>query len=159
MIPAANTIHFHNDLTPEQRQKRKEAQEVATGVGAAGVTAGVGASRFSARKGSMGMLRNMYENMIKTSKAASRNSEVATGLWAKFVRDSRKFANHAWGKISKFADNKYLAPIIKSPITKKATAVFGGVTAGFVLISGLGKATRDGRVAIEDIKDRLNIAA
>lgn len=159
MIPAANTIHFHNDLTLEQKQKRKEAQEVATGVGAAGVTAGVGASRFSARKGTMGMLRNMYENMIKTSKAASQNKEVATGLWAKFVRDSKKFANHAWSKIIKLQDNKFIGPIVKSPFMKKATAVFGGVTAGFVLISGLGKATKDGRVMIDDIKDRLNIAA
>lgn len=149
----------HNNLTPEQRaQRRHETQEVAAGVGAAGVTAHVGATRYAGRQGSMGMLRNMYEKMIKTSKVTAQNNEIATGIWAKLVRDTKRFSSHAMKQLKNFENMKFIGPIIKSPITKKLTGAFGAVTAVFVLISGLSDASKNGRIAVADLKEKLDLA-
>ena len=129
------------------------------GVGAAGVTAHVGATRYAGRKGSMGMLRNMYEKMIKTSKVTAQNNEIATGVWAKLVRDTKRFSNHALNQLKNLENVKFIGPIIKSPITKKITGVFGAFTAVFVLISGLSEASNNGKIAVADLKERLDLAA
>ncbi len=145
--------YFHSNLTPEQRaQRRHETQEIAVGVGAAGVTAHVGTSRGT-------MLRNMYERIIKTSKLTAQNNEIATGIWAKLVRDTKKFGSHAFKWLKSFENTKFIGPIIKSPITKKLTGVFGGVTAVFVLISSLGEASKNGKIAVSDLKEKLDMPA
>ena len=160
MDMTVNQVPFNSNLTPAQRhQRRHETQEAAVGVGAAGVTAHVGITRYSGRKGSMGMLRNMYENMIKTSKVTAQNNEIATGVWAKLVRDTKRFSNHAMTKLKAFENAKFIGPIIKSPVTKKLTGAFGAVTAVLVLISGLSDASRNGKIAIADIKEKLDMAA
>ncbi len=152
MDTAVRPIHFHNNLTPEQRQRRQQTQEVAVGVGAAGVTAQVGTSRGT-------MLRNMYERVIKTSKITARNNEIATGVWAKLVRDTKRFSKFAMNKLKTFENTKIIGPIIKSPITKKLTGAFGAATAVFVLISGLSEASKNGKIAVADLKEKLDIAA
>lgn len=153
MMPNVNTITFNSNLTPEQRaQRRHETQEVAVGVGAAGVTAHVGASKGT-------MLRNMYEKVIKTSKLTAQNNEIATGIWAKLVKNTKRFSNHAMNWLKGFENTKFIGPIIKSPITKKLTWAFGAVTAVFVLISSLGEASKNGKITISDIKEKLDIAA
>lgn len=160
MDMAVNTVSFNSNFTPVQRsQRRHETQEVAVGVGAAGVTAHVGATRYAGRKGSMGMLRNMYEKMIKTSKVTAQNNEIATGVWAKLVRDTKRFSQYAMTKLKAFENMKIIGPIIKSPITKKLTGAFGAATAVFVLISSLGEASRNGKISIADLKERLDLAA
>lgn len=153
MDTAVRPVYFHSNLTPEQRmQRRHETQEVAVGVGAAGVTAHVGTSKGT-------MLRNMYEKVIKTSKMTARNNEIATGVWAKLVRDTKRFSKHAMTKLKSFENTKFIGPIIKSPVTKKLTGAFGAVTAVFVLISSLGEASKNGRIAVEDLKEKLDMAA
>lgn len=147
-----SSIHFQQDLTPEQRQRRQQTQEVAVGVGAAGVTAQVGTARGT-------MLRNMYERVVKTHKLAAQNNEIATGIWANLVRNTKRFSNHAMTKLKAFENTKFIGPIIKSPITKKLTGIFGGVTAVFVLISGLSEASKNGKITVADIKQRLDTAA
>lgn len=160
MDMAVDTISFNSSLTPQQRaQRRHETQEVAVGVGAAGVTAHVGATRYASRKGSMGMLRNMYDKMITTSKVTAQNNEIATGAWAKLVRDTKRFSRHAMAKLKSLENVKFIGPIIKSPITKKLTGAFGAVTAVFVLISSLGEASKNGKIAVADLKEKLDLAA
>lgn len=160
MVTSVSQIPFNRNLTQEQRiQRRHETQEVAAGVGAAGVTAHVGATRYAGRQGSMGMLRNMYEKMIKTSKVTAQNNEIATGIWANLVKNTKKFSNHAMKWLKGFENTKVIGPIIKSPITKKLTGVFGAVTAVFVLISSLGEASKNGRIAVADLKEKLDMAA
>ena len=105
------------------------------------------------------MLRNMYERVIKTSKLTAQNNEIATGIWAKLVRDTKRFGNHAFKWLKGFENTKFIGPIIKSPITKKLTGVFGGVTAVFVLISSLGEASKNGKIAVSDLKEKLDMAA
>ena len=160
MDTAIRQPYFHNSkLTPEQRaQRRHETQEVAAGVGAAGVTAHVGATRYAGRQGSMGMLRNMYEKMIKTSKITAQNNEIATGIWAKLVRDTKRFSSYAMKQLKSFENMKFIGPIIKSPITKKLTGAFGALTAVFVLISGLSDASKNGKIAVADLKEKLDLA-
>ena len=160
MVMAVNTVSFNSNLTPEQKaQRRHETQEVAVGVGAAGVTAHVGATRYAGRKGSMGMLRNMYEKMIKTSKVTAQNNEIATGVWAKLVRDTKRFSNHALNQLKNLENVKFIGPIIKRKKKKKITGVFGAFTAVFVLISGLSEASHNGKIAVADLKERLDLAA
>ena len=160
MDTSVRTSQFRSNLSPEQRmQRRRETQEAAVGVGAAGVTAHVGATRYAGRQGTMGMLRSMYEKMIKTSKVTAQNNEIATGIWAKLVRDTKKFGNHALKQLMKFQDNKFIGPIVKSPVTKKLTGAFGAATAVFVLISGLSEASKNGKIAVADIKEKLDLAA
>lgn len=145
--------YFHSNLTPEQKmQRRHETQEVAVGVGAAGVTAHVGASKGT-------VLRNMYDKVIRTSKITAQNNEIATGIWAKLVKDTRRFSKFAMTKLKSFENTKIIGPIIKSPLTKKLTGAFGAVTAVFVLISSLGEASKNGRIAVADLKEKLDIAA
>jgi len=153
MVMVVNQVPFNSNLTPEQRlQRRHETQEVAVGVGAAGVTAHVGTARGT-------MLRNMYDKVIKTSKLTAQNNEIATGVWAKLVRDTKRFSKHAMTKLQAFENTKFIGPIIKSPITKKLTGVFGGVTAVFVLISSLGEASKNGKITVSDLKERLDMPA
>jgi len=160
MNTSVGSAYFNNNMSYEQRmQRRRETQEVAAGVGAAGVTAHVGATRYAGRQGSMGMLRNMYEKMIKTSKVTAQNNELATGIWAKLVRDTKRFGNHAMNWLKGFENTKFIGPIIKSPITKKLAGAFGAVTAVFVLISGLSEASKNGKIAVADLKEKLDMAA
>lgn len=153
MDMTVNKISFNSHLTPEQRmQRRHETQEVAVGVGAAGVTAHVGTSKGT-------MLRNMYERIIKTSKVTAQNNELATGVWANLVRNTKRFSKHAMSKLKAFENTKFIGPIIKSPVTKKLTGAFGAVTAVFVLISSLGEASKNGKIAVADLKEKLDMAA
>ena len=153
MVMTVNQIPFNSNLTPEQKQQRRQqTQEVAVGVGTAGVTAQVGTARGTT-------LRNMYDKVLRTSKLTAQNKDVATGIWAKLVKDTKKFSNHAMKWLKGFENTKFIGPIIKSPVTKKLTGAFGAVTAVFVLISGLSEASRNGRIAIEDIREKLDIAA
>lgn len=153
MVMVVNQIPFNSGLTPEQRQQRRhDTQEVAVGVGAAGVTAHVGTAKGT-------MLRNMYDKVIKTSKMTARNNEIATGVWAKLVKDTKRFSSHAMTKLKAFENTKFIGPIIKSPLTKKLTGAFGAVTAVFVLISSLGEASKNGKIAVADLKEKLDIAA
>lgn len=157
MDTTINSTHIpYSQMTPEQKaQRRHETQQVAAGVGAAGVTAHVATTR----KSSMGMLRKMYADMMQATKTVPQTKEVATGLWGRLVRDTKRFSGHAMKHLLKFKDNKILGPIIKSPVMKKITGLFGGVTAFFVLITGLSETSKNGKIALADIKDRFNIAA
>ena len=62
-------------------------------------------------------------------------------------------------KLKAFENTKIIGPIIKSPITKKVTGVFGGITAVFVLISGLSEAAQDGKFAIGELANKFDTAA
>ena len=153
MVMVVNQVPFNSNLTPEQKQQRRQqTQEVAVGVGTAGVTAQVGTARGTT-------LRNMYEKVLKTSKLTAQNKDVATGIWANLVRNTKRFSNYAMTKLKTLENVKFIGPIIKSPITKKLTGVFGGVMAVFVLISGWSEASRNGKITVADIKQRLDMAA
>ena len=152
MDTSIRPLHIQNNLTPEQRQRRQETKEVVVGAGAAGVTAHVGASKGT-------MLRNMYDKVIKTSKLTARNNEIATGIWANLVKNTKRFSEHAMKQLKGLENVKFIGSIVKSPITKKITGVFGAATAVFVLISSLGEASKNGRIAVADLKEKLDLAA
>ncbi len=135
-----------------QDDNSHDGAKVAAEVGAVGVTAHVGAGKGS-------MLQQMYQNVIKTRNQAARSEKVATGIWARLSKDTKRFSEFAMKKLKAFENTKIIGPIIKSPITKKVTGVFGGITAVFVLISGLSEAAQDGKFAIGELANKFDTAA
>lgn len=149
-VTSVNT--YSPNLTADKMRQRKEAtQDVAVGVGATGVTAT--ATRYA---GKQGVLQKMFTNVQDVTKVTSKNSKEITGLWSKFIHNTKLFTNDI---MTKFKGIKFLAPIIESPLMKGASKVFGATMAFFVLITGIQKAVDNGRIAVGDLKDKLNVAA
>ena len=59
-------------------------------------------------------------------------------------------------RISKYKEWKFIGPIVKSPVAKAATGVFGATMAFFVLVSGVQKAVDNGRLALNDLHRRID---
>lgn len=147
--------NYSPNLTAAQIKQRKEAtQDVAAGVGATGITAT--ATRYA---GKQGVLQRMFTNVQEVTKVTSKNSREITGLWSKFMHNTKLFTNDIMSKFTKFKGNKLIAPIIESPLAKGASKIFGATMAFFVLVTGVQKAFDNGRLAVGDLKDKLNIAA
>lgn len=153
-----NTIDFRPQpqYTPEQRQQRKE--QVATGVGgAAGLSAT--ATRYAGKKGLkaqageeiLGRMTAQVSNGIKT---VNQTQEVATGFITTFKNNLKMYTKSIMDQLAKFKDSKFIGPIVKSPITKRFSALAGGLLAFFVLVTGVNKAFKNGEIAVDDLKSQ-----
>ena len=149
-----NAIPEYQRLTPEQQKRRETTQNVATGVGAAGVTAQ--ATTYASKQGVYARFKGFLGTTTKTAKTLERNSAEVTGLWNKFFRDIKIFSADAMARISKYKEWKFIGPIVKSPVAKAATGVFGATMAFFVLVSGVQKAVDNGRLALNDLHRRID---
>lgn len=144
--------------TNEQRKQKQE--QVATGVGgtAAATTA---ATKYAGRKGLkaqageqfLGEMSTQVANGIKT---ANRVQETATGFIATFKQNFKMYTASIMENINKFKNSKLIGPIIKSPMTKRVSALAGGALAFFVLVTGVNKAFKTGEIAVEDFKSKYN---
>lgn len=150
-------IPEYQRLTPEQQKRRETTQNVATGVGAAGVTAQ--ATTYASKQGVYGRFKGILGTTTQTAKTIERNSAEVTGLWNKFFRDMKLFSADAMARISKYKELKFIGPLIKSPVMRGATSVFGATMAFFVLVSGVQKAVDNGRLALNDMHRKFNRAA
>lgn len=157
-MPGIEAInHQPKIITTKTAEQRKENQEkVAAGAGgAAGVTTtaakavGKRASQLEAKEQA---LQQMMTNVNKTSRAITKNTKEAEGLFATFKINIKRYTDDIIKRLSKLQDSKYLAPIVKSPITKKVAGLCGGALAFFVLVTGVNKACRTGALAIDDFK-------
>lgn len=153
-----NTIDFRPQpqYTPEQRQQRKE--QVATGVGgAAGLSAT--ATRYAGKKGLkaqageeiLGRMTAQVSNGIKT---VNQTQEVATGFITTFKNNLKMYTKSIMDQLAKFKDSKFIGPIVKSPITRRFSALAGGLLAFFVLVTGVNKAFKNGEIAVDDLKSQ-----
>lgn len=142
--------------TPEEREQRKQTtQTVATGTAATG-TAAYQAKRYTAGNG---YLKGMFKNMTKTAGTIDRNAAEAVTLWQKFKLNSVRFSADALERVSKLKNNKFLRPIVTSKAMRRATGVFGVVTAAFVLVTGVSDSVKTGRLALGDLQDKIGWAA
>lgn len=154
-----NTIDFRPQpqYTPEQRQQQTKEQ-VATGVGgAAGLSAT--ATRYAGKKGLkaqageeiLGRMTAQVSNGIKT---VNQTQEVATGFITTFKNNLKMYTKSIMDQLAKFKDSKFIGPIVKSPITRKFSALAGGLLAFFVLVTGVNKAFKNGEIAVDDLKSQ-----
>lgn len=162
-MPVVFTSIPEYQRTPQQ-QRRETTQGVATGVGAAGVTAQ--ATTYASKQGVFAKFGNPLTKVkellgftTKTAKNLEKNSAEVTGLWNKFFKDMKLFSADAWARVSKFKEWKFIGPIVKSPVMKGATSVFGATMAFFVLVSGVQKAVDNGRLALNDMHRRIDRTA
>lgn len=154
---------FHSTpLTPEQYQKRKEnTEQAATVIGGTGFAAS--ATRYAGKKGLMKsaetgekLAKTVLESTSKAAKIVSNNSKEASGLFGNFKKNVVNFTGDVLAKFTKFKDNKFIGPIVKSPLMKKAAGAFGVIMAFFVLVTGVRKAVESGSIAIDDIKNKTD---
>ena len=143
---------------------REKKEEVATGVGAAAGISGA-AYRTAGKRALQAEIKaqnlergfnQVVETVTTTSRNISRNTEAVSGLWGSFKTNITKYTKQLRGYANRFKDTKVIGAIVKSPVTKAATKVFGGALAFFVLITGVSKAVRTGAIAFEDIKSQYN---
>lgn len=143
---------------PIQRDRKEKVQDAATVAGGTGFVAG--ASKIAGKKGLTAVtsaergIRTTMDAATEAAELASRGIKEGSGYLSKFKVLSQKYYGDAIKFLSKFKDNKFIRPIIKSPVGRGIASVFGGTLAFFVLISGIAEAAESGQSAISDIKRR-----
>ena len=154
------TINFapnQPQINQNQRNKQQTQEQVATGVGAAG--AGAAATKYAGKRGLRAqagekILGDITEQVSSGIKTVNKVQETATGFIASFKKDLKMFSANIMEHLNKFQNSKFIGPIIKSPITKKFSALAGGALAFFVLVTGVNKAFKTGEIAIDDFKSQ-----
>ncbi len=152
-------INFTSSQAQSVQEQRKDKQEqVATGIGgAAGVTAA--ATKYAGRKGLkaqagekfLGELSGQVANGIK---GVNKTQQVAEGFIASFKQNLKMYSASIMEHLNKFKNTKIIGSIVKSPIARKASFLFGGALAFFVLVTGVNKAFENGQIAVEDFKQQ-----
>lgn len=139
-------------------KNNNKTEQVAAGVGgAAGVTAS--ATSMAGKRGLLGRektLQQMMENVTATASKVNENAGKATTLWGKFKQNTKIFTADIAKRFKALEDTKYIGAIVKSPIVKKSAAVFGGVLAFFVLVTGVNKAFKTSVEAVGDIQNKVH---
>ena len=139
----------------QQSNKRKEtAQGVAVGVGTTGAIS-YQAKRTATKNG----LRSVFTNVNKGTKIISENAGEVSSLYGKFTKDVQRFSKSLMARFAKLGNWKFIGPIVKSPAARGLANGFGVVMAFFALVTGVRKAVDNGRLAVGDLKDKLNLAA
>lgn len=158
MTSVSPQINFTSAQAQVAREQRKQTQEqVATGIGgAAGVTAA--ATKYAGRKGLKAQAGEQFFGELSGQvasgiKGVNKSQEVAKGLWASFKQNIKMYSASVMEHLNKFKDTKIIGAIVKSPIAKKASFLFGGALAFFVLVTGVNKAFENGKIAVEDFKN------
>ncbi len=158
MTSVSPQINFTSAQAQVAQEQRKQTQEqVATGIGgAAGVTAA--ATKYAGRKGLKAQAGEQFFGELSGQvasgiKGVNKSQEVAKGLWASFKQNIKMYSASVMEHLNKFKDTKIIGAIVKSPIAKKASFLFGGALAFFVLVTGVNKAFENGKIAVEDFKN------
>ena len=166
---AVSSISFGNtvrlDFPSYEKKQDDRNREVAKHTAEAG-TAGFGvvaARNYAQKKGIVGkMVANAAERASQAARTASRaarvanaNAKNASTLIDRFFRNSKIFAEDIMARLVRFKNNKFMKPIIESPLTKKFAGFLGGAFAFFVLITGLAESINNGKVMIGDAKDKI----
>lgn len=140
ITPVNNVIYFRAKMSDDEKDKKKvTGSEVAVATGATG-------SAVAAGKGSIKSFSQANQKLNATAKNAKKAVDLATdttkqakGILGKFVKNCKHYQN----RIIEFGQNvtksKILKPILESNAYKGVAGVAGGVTAGFVAISGIGE--------------------
>lgn len=138
-------------------QRREKGQQVAADVGAAAAvttTATKAASKRAMKAEST--LNQMMNTVTAANRTATKNAEEVKGLWAAFRANMTQYTNQIMGGFERFKNRRIIGAIIKSPVTKGLTKVLGGALAFFVLVSGVNKAIKTGKIAVDDLQNQLN---
>lgn len=136
------------------KEKRKDtAQGVAVGVGATGAVS-YQAQRVAAKNG----IRSVFTNVTNASRATRANVGEVTSLYGKFVNDVQRFSRSIMARFAKLRDVKVIGTLVKSPMTRGIAKGFGVAMAFFALVTGLRKAVDNGRLAVNDIQEKLNLS-
>lgn len=152
----ANTNAAGQTITQQQSQRSQDNtnNKVAAGTGLAGATA------YQAKRSSVNsFLRDWFSRLTTTTKTTRQNAPEVIGLFGKFKKNVGMFTASIINKAMKFKDMKFIGPIINSPVTKGVASFLGVGMAFFALVTGIDKAYRNGKIAVSDIKDKLNMAA
>ena len=122
-------------------RNNNKTEQVAAGVGgAAGVT--TSATNMAGKRGLLARektLQQMMENVTTTAGKVTENANKATSLWGNFKQNTKIFTADIVKKFKALEDTKIIGAIVQNPIVKKSAAVFGGVLAFFVLVTGINK--------------------
>lgn len=149
---------FTAPKTPEQRKENQE--KVAAGAGGAAGVTGTAAKAVSKRAAKIEakeqMLQQGMEKANRVCRTINKNTQEAEGLLATFRINVKRYTDDIIKRISKLQDSKFLAPIVKSPITKNIASVCGGALAFFVLVTGVSKACRTGAIAVDNFKNQYH---
>ena len=139
----------------QSRDRRRDAaQGVAVGVGT------TGAISYQAKKtATKNGLRSVLTNVNKGGKVIRENAGEVSSLYEKFAKDVQRFSKSLMARMAKMKSWKVVGPLVKSPAAKGVANGFGVVMAFFALVSGVRKAVDNGRLAVGDLKDKLNLAA
>ncbi len=147
----------YNQSQSKRQQATETTEKVAAGVGgAAGLTKT--ATNMASKRGILATERTFQGMMSSLTNGAStitEGSQQALTLWGKFKNNTKVFTADILRRFKALENSKFIGAIIKSPIAKKAAAVFGGVLAFFVLVTGVNKAVKTGIEAAGDVKSKL----
>mgnify|MGYP006872971514 CR=1 FL=1 len=150
-IAEIHSIHTRN-LTPEQAQKRKQTTEnVATGVGVTGY-----ASRYASKRGILG---SMLGKTNQAAHVAAPKIKEATTLFGKFKQNTTYYTEYLMNLFKNYENSRFIGPIVKNPIVRKATGGLGAIMAFFVLVTGVRKAAENGASALNKAKHKYDYMA
>ncbi|MBD5402642.1 hypothetical protein HDR58_07580 [bacterium] len=159
MSISVQSISFTSNNQPQKNNTKEKVQETATIAGGTGYLAKAMQNAQKTVNEGEKVVRTTMETTTKAAKLTSRITKESTGFITKFQKHMQKYAAEFMNFVSKFTNNKYLSPIVKSPIVGKCSKAFGGVMAFFALASGLTKAAENGSLAICDIKNTFKQSA
>jgi len=156
--PMIHQVNFTSNQQVNSDQHKQRQEQVATGVGGT-AAATTTATKYASRRGLkaqtgekfLGEMSTQVANGIKTVNNAQ---ETATGFIASFKHNFKMYTASIMEHLNHFKNSKFIGPIIKSPITRKLSALAGGALAFFVLVTGVNKAFKTGQIAVDDFKSQ-----
>ena len=146
-----------NQPTMTAQQRKENQEKVAAGVGgAAGLS--TSATKMASKKAlqAESALAKSSQILTETNAAVIKSSEATISLWTTFKSNIKMYKKDILNRLDKFKDAKFIGPILKSPIIKKAAGLFGGALAFFVLITGVNKAVKTGAIARDHFQHQFN---
>lgn len=153
------SINDFNQRAQVSAQAHRERDEVRRQQVAAG-TGVTGAAAYQAKRSSVNnYLKSWFSKLTATTRTTRQNAQEVTGLFGKFKQNVRIFSTSIIDKAMKFQDMKFIGPIIKSPVTKGVASFLGVGMAFFALVTGIDKAYRNGKIAVDDMRNKFNMAA
>ena len=149
MALSVNRISFTGN---DKDDKRVTATEVGVGAGATVGGAKYGAEAFKRfkRARTKDVVHLSGETTQAIRNAAKLGTETKT-LWGRMLKNARvyKEAIINWAQSLKIA--KWAKPIVESKAFARFSGILGGITAGFVFISGIGEMGQTfGKLAAKD---------
>lgn len=150
-------ISFTGNLIPnnDKKEKVQDAATVAGGTGFVAKATSMASNRgLKTVQSAQRSLKTTMDAATEAAHMASDGLKQSSGYIAQFKNLSRKYYGDAISFLGRFKDNKFIRPVIKSPIAKGLATAFGGTLAFFVLISGIAEAAESGNSAISDMQKK-----